>query len=485
MARLIIKNGYMKGGGKKTAHLVNLVQYIATRDGVEKVSKQNPDQPSTTPQKKLIDQLIHEFPDCKNSFEYADYMAQPTMGNARDFITNTMEQLVSQGYGREKYLDYIANRPRVEILDGHGLFSATKDKIVLSKVAEEVAKHKGNIWTPILSLHRSDAVLTEFESADMWRDLLSAKAIEIAQSLQIDPDHFKWYAAFHNESHHPHVHMICYSTNPNEGYLDRKGIESMKSTLVHEIFKEQLHQIYLQKDVHRAELKQEAEKALQELKSKLQVGNCYNPQLELLMVDLQKKLKSVTGKKQYGYLRPPLKAIINQIVDELAHQPDVATAFEKWQELQDELYSSYQDTKPIRLPLSQQKEFKSIKNMVIREVVDMELEMKIPEPTPSMKTAEEPIPKSDPEPQQTQEPAPPKVTPTQRDTWKNPAVGTAVLRLFKHMEGLFNQNLPQDNMAQHQRIDSKTMQLLREKKRAQGLKISTLDEQQDFHQQQY
>ncbi len=258
----------------------------------------------------------------------------------------------------------------------------------------------------------------------------------------------------------------------------------MKSTLVHEIFKDQLHQIYLQKDVHRAELKQEAEKALRELKASLQIGDCYNPKLELLMVDLQKKLKTVTGKKQYGYLRPPLKNLINQIVDELGSQPEVATAFEKWQELQDELYRSYQDTKPLRVPLSQQKEFKSIKNMVIREVMDMEFKLVEPQLRTTIKTVEEPIQDDEPKVHQTQEPPPPQPRHTQGDTWKNPAVGSAVLRLLKQMEQLFQGAYPKDATTRYPRIDSKSMQLLRQKKLAQGLKISATDEQEDFQQQQ-
>lgn len=246
MARLVIKNGYLKGS-KAAAHLNYLVKYIATRDGVEKVSNGREVWHCTKKQQTLIAQIIREFPESKDSLEYEDYLAEPNRENASEFITIMLEQHIEQVGDREKYLDYIANRPRVEKFDTHGLFTGNGVPLVLEQVAKEVSEHNGNIWTPIISLRREDAEKFGFENATTWKALISSKTMELADSLKIHPDHLKWYAAFHNESHHPHVHMICYSTSSHEGYLTKLGIRKMKSALATEIFRQELMPLYGEK----------------------------------------------------------------------------------------------------------------------------------------------------------------------------------------------------------------------------------------------
>ncbi len=225
---------------KNAAHLSNLVKYIATRGRRGKNGERPPTLALHQKAKELIAQILREFPDTKDLFEYEDYCDTPTGETPREFISIALEQNLDQISGREKYLDYIANRPRVEKFDTHGLFTAGDAPLVLSQVAEEVAAHTGNVWTPIISLRREDATRLGYDSARVWKALLSSKAMELAENLKIHPDHLKWYAAFHNESHHPHIHMICYSTDPKEGYLTKQGIRKMKSSLANEIFRQEL-----------------------------------------------------------------------------------------------------------------------------------------------------------------------------------------------------------------------------------------------------
>ncbi|MEG1050142.1 MAG: hypothetical protein RSE24_06335, partial [Oscillospiraceae bacterium] len=136
MARLIFKCRHLKGGSKKAvAHRAYLVKYIATRDGVEKISSPRPNWHSTKSQKELITQIIQEFPDSKESLEYEDYLAQPNRENASEFISIALEQSIDKIGDREKYLDYIANRPRVEKIDTHGLFTGNDAPLVLEQVA--------------------------------------------------------------------------------------------------------------------------------------------------------------------------------------------------------------------------------------------------------------------------------------------------------------------------------------------------------------
>ncbi len=389
MARIILKCPYLKGGEKTAAHLSNLVKYIATRDGVEKMDSGHKLWHSTKKQKDLIAQILREFPDAKELFEYEDYLENPNRGNASEFITIALEQHLDKISSREKYLDYIANRPRVEKFDRHGLFTAGDEPLVLSQVADEVAGHTGNVWTQIISLGRVDAAQMGYDNALAWKALLSEKAVEIAENLKIHPDHLKWYAAFHNESHHPHIHMVCYSTDQGEGYLTKQGIKKMKSSLANEIFRQELIPLYGEKTQRRDDLKKQAAESMREMIRQMKGGVLQSDRMEQLLTLLAERLQTVSGKKQYGYLKPDLKNIVDEIVDELAQDSRVSEAYHLWWEARGRIESIYTETPSEPPPLSRCDDFKPIRNMVIQEALLMEsmtfeepasLETALPEP---------------------------------------------------------------------------------------------------------
>ncbi|KXL53840.1 putative beta-lactamase HcpC precursor [Anaerotignum neopropionicum] len=367
MPRIIFKCPYLKGGNN-TAHLSNLVKYIATRSGVQKFSAENKNLPSTKKQTELIRNILKELPDSQNLFEYEDYIQNKTIENASDFISIALEHNLDIVAKKENYVDYIANRPRVEKLSSHGLFTSGDDEIILSKVADEVSNHQGNVWTPIISLRREDAVSTGFDHAENWKNFLSLYAPTIAENLKIPIEDFRWYAAFHNESHHPHIHMICYSTDIRRGYLTKEGIKNIKSGLLLYIFKNEMRSIYEKQSQRRDNLKAESEKSLLQLIAEMETGTIQNSKMEELILLLTEKLKHTTGKRVYGYLQPNVKSIVDSIVDELAKDENVAKAYNLWYEMRNEILLSYSDNLPEPLQLSKQKEFKSIKNFIITEV---------------------------------------------------------------------------------------------------------------------
>ncbi len=369
MARIILKCPYLKGGEKTAAHLSNLVKYIATRDGVEKMESGHKLWHSTKKQKDLIAQILREFPDVKELFEYEDYLENPNRGNASEFITIALEQHLDKISGREKYMDYIANRPRVEKFDSHGLFTAGDEPLVLSQVADEVASHTGNVWTPIISLRREDAAQMGYDNALAWKALLSEKAVEIAENLKIHPDHLKWYAAFHNESHHPHIHMVCYSTDQGEGYLTKQGIKKIKSSLANEIFRQELIPLYGEKTQRRDDLKKQAGESMREMIRQMKGGVLQSDRMEQLLTLLAERLQTVGGKKQYGYLGPDLKNVVDEIVDELAQDSRVSEAYHLWWETRGRIESIYTETPSEPPSLSHCDDFKPIRNMVIQEAL--------------------------------------------------------------------------------------------------------------------
>ena len=362
MARLIVKSPYIKCGAGQSAG--GYLKYIATRERVEIIPD---DRPPTQKQTQLIAKLVKDFPDAKELMEYADYTAHPTKATASALITLALESNWDRVQGMEGYAKYIALRPRAERLGEHGLFG-DNTAVDLAAVADELDHYTGNVWTHIISLHREDAARLGYDHADAWRTLLRTHRNDIAAAMKIPPEDFRWYAAFHDEGNHPHVHMMAWSTKPNQAYLSKDGIRQIKSTLTNQIFRQELLHVYEQKSKSRDDLVAEARKAMLELAKAMQEMTCIHPEAEQMIWDLSRQLGQVGGRKTYGYLPKPMKKLVDEIVDQMVRLPTVDQCYQTWWELQCQVEDYYSEGKKrMRPPLSQQKEFRQIKNAVIRE----------------------------------------------------------------------------------------------------------------------
>ncbi len=317
----------------------------------------------------MVAQLLRDFPSSRGLFEYEDYQAAPTRENASEFIIRTIEDNYEAIAKRENYVDYIANRPRVQKLGAHGLFTSGDGPLILSQVADEVAHHPGVVWLPIISLRREDAARLGYDNAERWRKLLSAHAMDMAKAMRIPYEQFRWYAAFHDESHHPHLHMVCYSADAKSGFLTKRGIAEIKSMLAKEIFQQDLYAIYQRQTQRRDELTKNAGEVMAQLVTEMQTGTVENQHIQQLMVELAQRLQHCSGKKQYGYLPPAVKSLVDWIVTELEKDPRIAAAYDLWYREQEEVLRTYKDDLPPREPLIRQKAFKRIKNIVIEEAM--------------------------------------------------------------------------------------------------------------------
>ena len=278
--------------------------------------------------------------------------------------------------GVEGYMAYMATRPRAERLGTHGLFTTAGEPVVLAQVAGKLDNHRGPVWTLIVSLRREDAQRLGFDTAARWRDLLRSQAITLADGLKIPPTHLKWYAAFHNEGHHPHVHLIAYSSKPSEGFLTKQGMGIIRSALAQEIFRQDLVSVYEQQTAHRDELRRVSREKVADLVKEINQGSCENPQVEQLLRELAKRLSHVRGKKVYGYLRPDLKALVNQIVDELARDERIAQLYDLWYQDKQAARNVYDERPLHRVPLSENPDFKPIRNAVVRAAVELDVEQR-------------------------------------------------------------------------------------------------------------
>lgn len=278
--------------------------------------------------------------------------------------------------GVEGYMAYMATRPRVEKQGSHGLFTSAGEPVVLAQVAGELDSHRGPVWTLIVSLRREDAQRLGFDTAARWRDLLRSQAITLAEGLKIPPTNLKWFAAFHNEGHHPHVHLIAYSTNAKEGFLTKQGMEKIRSALAQEIFRQDLVSVYERQTAHRDELRRASREKVAGLVEEINRGGCENPQVEQLLRELAKRLSQVKGKKVYGYLRPGLKDLVNQIVDELARDERIAQLYDLWYQDKQAARNVYDERPLQRVPLSENPDFKPVRNAVIRAAVELDVEQR-------------------------------------------------------------------------------------------------------------
>lgn len=364
MAKLIIKCRYLKANNPK--HSENLIHYISKRDGVEKTDDSWKSLPETKSQKKLIEELISDFPDTINDFEYTDYTQNHTKETASEFINHVIENNVDIIGKRENYIEYISKRPRVEKQDSHGLFTDDKVPINLSAVAKEVANHKGNVWTDIISLRREDAVRLGYDKGESWRNLIRSQIETIATSMKIPLEDLRWYAAFHNESYHPHVHIVAYSVG-KEPYMSEQGILKMKSAFAREIFKQDLIQVYTEQTKQRDILKGESKNILSEIIEDISDNGYNNETIELMLKKLSEQLANTKGKKVYGYLPQKTRNLVNGIIDEFEKDPRIKTLYDLWYEQKEKVIRTYTDNIPERIPLSRNKEFKVIKNAVIQE----------------------------------------------------------------------------------------------------------------------
>ena len=361
MARLIVKSPYIKCNGSQSA--TGYMKYIATRERVEILPD---DRPPTRKQEQLITKLSKDFPGVKELLEYEDYTQHPTKANASALIALALEENWSKISSSEGYAKYIATRPRAQRLGDHGLFG-DEDGVDLDKAMAELEHYTGNVWTHIISLRRDDATRLGYDNAQAWRSLLRTYRNEIAATMKIPPQDFRWYAAFHDEGEHPHVHMMAWSAKPGQAYLSKDGIKQIKSTLTNQIFKQEMYYLYEQKSASRDELVQETRKVMLEMSRQMAQGICEHPDMEQLMGELAQQLGSVKGRKSYGYLSKPLKKLVDEIVNQAECLPVVNRCYQSWWELQCQVNRFYSGQEQQRPPLSQQKEFRAIKNAVIKE----------------------------------------------------------------------------------------------------------------------
>lgn len=456
MTKLVQKCGYISARSA-----AKYMRYIAKREGVEKIQGRGP---PTAAQKKLITQILQDYPDASELFEYKDYCTSPTLGNASEFITMALDTNAHTMEVGDGYLKYIATRPRVELRGDHGLFGDADD-VSLADTMAEVATHPGPVWTFILSLHREDAAALGFDRASHWRTLLLAQCGNLSGAMKIPANEFRWCAAYHDEGYHPHVHMMVWSADPKKGFLDATGIRKIRSALTNSIFQNEMLYIFQKKDLAYRDTVQQARQAIAELSKRIESETNANASIAEKIAELAHALNGIPGKKVYSYLPKNIKELVDAITDELAALPDVSACYQVWNDVRDTLEKYYKDKPRIHRPLSEQKEFRSIKNSIIHEAEQLRLELsgsresEQSHPTEVCKDGDV------------------RYRTVSKNPVQDPSVAAAVINLLHHMSRIFRTNsVPLSNPA-GMRTESKRRKKLMDKRLALGHKPDDHEEQ--------
>ncbi len=389
LSQIIVTSRYLKSGTQKSKNKRrNYTKYIATRETVE-VRDQNTvnrNDNATKNQKELINDLLLDFPEAKRYLEYEDYTANPTVENASELISTIIERNADVIGNRQNFVGYMAMRPGVQKRGSHGLFNEKDEPIILNRAANEIANHKGSVWSHVVSLRREDAVRLGYDNSEVWRDLVKRHISDIAKAQRIPLCNLKWYAAFHDTTHHPHIHLLVYGANPKQGFLTAKGIDQIRSAFANDIFHDDLQSIYQEQTLSRDELKAVSKTEFESIVRKIHQGGFDNSQLENFIYKLHSQLQKVKGKKVYGYLPPEVKETVNNIFSELARDESVRQLYEKWCSLERLKYKTYTQKEKEMSALTDNKAFQPVRNMIIKTVLDMNnsiVDVLVEEPEPT------------------------------------------------------------------------------------------------------
>ena len=451
MPKIIVTSRYLKSGSKK--NLANYVRYIATREDSVAVKNIDENAPATKNQQELILSMLNDFPDSKDLFEYEDYVKNPTVKNGSALISEVIDRNMDRLTNRENYVGYLANRPGAVKFNTHGLFSQTNESINLEKVAKEIADHGGNVWTHVVSLRRDDAQKMGYENLTAWRDLVIRQIPSIAKNQKIDLKNLRWYAAFHDKETNPHVHIIVYLQNEREGFLTNHGIEKIRSGFANDIYADELHHLYEQQTDLRNLLKKESEQLMKQLAEKVPQNKNFDVELINLVEKLHTQLVESKGKKVYGYLKPDVKKTVDAIFMRLADNESVKKMYELWCEMEQQKHDVYSSAKVGFPSLVDNKEFKSVKNMIVQTVLQMDFQQ--PEINVEI----------------------PEIADENTDQFKNEMLANTIFNLFVNLSRCIEDDYHHQFQSGRKMIDSKLRKMIQQKQQALGQKQEHTQEQ--------
>ena len=462
------------------------MKYIATRPGSVTKDILNEDKQVTDKQKELIETMLQDFPDSRMISEYDDYVANPNQNSASAFISEVLERYSDRMDSMQNYISYLANRPGAVKHGKHALFSQEDKEIELNKVAKEIAEHKGNVWTHVVSLRREDAEKMGYTDLNSWRELILRNIPVIAKQSKIDMKNLKWYAAFHDKKTNPHVHIVVYSTDTKEGFLTKSGIEKIRSAFANDIYHDELYSLYGQQNTLRNKLKKESEELMSSLSFLSKDEFEMSPEVIQLVSKLSAQLNEHKSKKYYAFLKPQVKQTVDEIFLRLADNEKIKKMYELWCELEQKKHDTYSSAKMTFPPLTDNVQFKPVKNMIIKTVMNMELpdtEIDI-QKDEGQEDASEGEYQSEEESSELELPTIPMESDSTGDNQlskeeqrqkENETLTATVMSLFMNLCSVIRNDYSHEQRKMRPKADRKLQRMIRKKEISLGLKYDDMD----------
>ena len=239
-------------------------------------------------------------------------------------------------------------------------------------------------------------------------------------------------------------------------------LEKLRSSFAKSIFAQDWCNTYDRYTKARNTLRQESRERMREIIRAINAGSYENKTIEHLLLQLVRQLSTSTGKKQYGYLKPKLKRLVDAIVEEFTKDPRIAELYNLWYKQKESGIRFYQDEMPERVPLTDNPEFRTIKNMILQEAEKLTF-ADLPEGVVQEKNGGE-----EAEQAKTGDYNHCKNTANHNANHTHTVIATAVARLFASLVQLLYEDPDRHKIS---KIDRKQRRQIDEKKLAQGMKL--------------
>ena len=264
------------------------------------------------------------------------------------------------------------------------------------------------------------------------------------------------------------IYMRYIATRPRAEKHGEHGLFGAEDAVDLEKTLGELKAVYVQKDIAYKDVTGAARETMRRIVDQLETVENPSELIQEKLLELALELRTATGKKQYGYLKKPLKDMVDSIVDELEKMPEVAAYYAVWNDLRDTLEGYYKSKPRQHNPLSQQKEFRAIKNAIIQEAERLRCQLE----ESSAQTSANPMLVTEN-----------TSSPTSRSVrLPSEYLLNSTIRLFHQMVQIFRENAAPPSNPMGIRVDSKRRKKLIQKRLAMGHKQDDHEQAQGYEQ---
>ncbi len=156
------------------------------------------------------------------------------------------------------YSEFAIRNPKTE----HGLFGKIKDFSNIENMESiepinqyiiKLVDKKVPIYRCTISLDEYDAIRLGYDTQEKWKGLFESKLVSFAKKMNVKYEDLQYVGAVHLESGHPHFQIMLWSKQRDKMnyYINYGKINKMRDEFTNAIFREDLIELYKEKDLAR------------------------------------------------------------------------------------------------------------------------------------------------------------------------------------------------------------------------------------------